>query len=44
MTINKKHTSYLLSVKVVAVLSKNLVDSTDISEGDEAESPAKFSR
>ena len=40
MTINKKHTSYLLSVKVVAVLSKNFVDSTNISEGDEAESPA----
>ena len=43
MTINKKHTSYLLSVKVVAILSKDLVDSTNISEGNEPESPAMFS-
>ena len=39
MAINKKHTSYLLAVKVVAGLSKNFVDSTNIGEGDEAESP-----
>ena len=33
------NSSYLLPVKVVAVLSKDFVHSSDVSEGDEAKSP-----